>query len=517
MNKLKEEILSLLKESSSAPFLFVGSGFSKRYIGLPDWNGLLSVFAKNSKDYARLKSSAGSDLPLTAKLLGEDFHDRWWTEDKYEESRNLMGETMQNKTSALRFEISKYLLSLTESKSYLLTEEVSVLKNLNMDGIITTNWDNFLEGIFPDYTVYTGQNELLFSNSQGISEIYKIHGCVTKPESMVLTSDDYENFSSLNPYLASKLMTLFVEHPIIFIGYSLDDSNIRMLLHSISKVLDQEKLNKLSKNLIFLKRAKEAKPNISQSTLYFEDGNIPVTIIQTDNFLPVYEALLEVKRKIPVKYLRIFQEELYEIVRSTKPSERLYVVDEDKIGVGNNIEFIVGVGVAAERVGTFGYKGIKPIDVFEDLIFGNKNFFADKILNEYKTSIAVGSTYIPTFKYLNELHISNSDDYSALDINLEKHLPKTGPIFYQDKSYKITNERRALGLTAQAIIDNFESNEAVKHLVFLSEKDFDLDAVLSFLKINFKKLKSENSNYSTCFRKLSCLYDWRKYGEWYKS
>lgn len=517
MNKLKEEILSLLKESSSAPFLFVGSGFSKRYIGLPDWNGLLSFFAKNSKDYARLKSSAGSDLPLTAKLLGEDFHDRWWTEDKYEESRNLMGESMKNKTSALRFEISKYLLSLTESKNYLLTEEVSALKNLNMDGIITTNWDNFLEVIFPDYTVYTGQNELLFSNSQGISEIYKIHGCVTKPESLVLTNDDYENFSSLNPYLASKLMTLFVEHPIIFIGYSLDDPNIRTLLHSISKVLNQEKQDKLSKNLIFLKRAKESKPNISQSTLYFEDGNIPVTIIQTDNFLPVYEALLEVKRKIPVKYLRIFQEELYEIVRSTEPSERLYVVDEDKIGVGNNIEFIVGVGVAAERVETVGYKGIKPIDVFEDLIFGNKKFIAERILKEYKASIAVGVTYIPVFKYLKDLHILNNDDYSALGVNLEKHLPKLGAIFYQEKSYKITNERRALGLSAQAVIDKFEPHEAVKHLVFLSKIDFDLNIVLEFLNSNFNNLKSEYSKYSTCFRKLACLYDWRKYGEWYES
>ncbi len=259
MNDLKKQTISLLSTSSSAPFLFVGSGFSKRYIGLPDWNGLLSVFAKNPKDYARLKSSAGSDLPLTAKLLGEEFHDRWWTENEYEESRNLMGETMQNKTSAIRFEISKYLLNLTKSKDYFLKEEVAILSTLNVDGIITTNWDDFLERILPEYTVYTGQNELLFSNSQGISEIYKIHGCAKKPESLVLTSDDYDNFNNLNPYLASKLMTLFVEHPIIFIGYSLDDSNIRTLLHSISKVLNQEKLNKLSRNLIFLKRSKGAK------------------------------------------------------------------------------------------------------------------------------------------------------------------------------------------------------------------------------------------------------------------
>lgn len=337
-----------------------------------------------------------------------------------------------------------------------------------------------------------------------------------KPESLVLTSDDYHNFNHLNPYLASKLMTLFVEHPIIFIGYSLDDSNIRTLLHSISKVLDQEKLNKLSRNLIFLKRSKGSKANISQSVLYFDDGNIPVTIIQSDDFMPVYEALSEVKRKIPVKYLRIFQEELYEIVKSTEPSERLFVVDEDKIGVGNDIEFIVGMGVAAERVGAFGYKGIKPIDVFEDLIFGEKRFFASKILKEYKNSIAVGVTYIPIFKYLKDLSINNIEEYIALKINLDKHFPKTGEDFYQEKSYKITNERRALGLNAEEIIEKFPSHEAAKHLTFLRQEFFDLDIILSFLNKNFQNLKPECSKYPTYFRKLACLYDWRRYGNWYE-
>ncbi len=257
-------------------------------------------------------------------------------------------------------------------------------------------------------------------------------------------------------------------------------------------------------------------PSINQNILYFDGGNIPVTTIQSDDFMPVYEALSEIKRKIPVKYLRIFQKELYEIVKSTEPSERLFVVDEDKIGVGNNIEFIVGMGVAAERVSTFGYKGIKPIDVFEDLVFGKKRFVADKILKEYKTNIAVGVTYIPVFKYLKELSITNMDDYVKLKINLEKHFPATGLTFYQEKNYKLTNERRALGLSIKEIIEKFPCHEATKHLTFLPPELFDLDLILNFLDENFEKLKPEYSKYPTNFRKLACLYDWRKYGDWYK-
>ncbi|MDT1838087.1 SIR2 family protein, partial [Acinetobacter baumannii] len=81
------------------------------------------------------------------------------------------------------------------------------------------------------------QKELLFSNPQQIAEIYKIHGCASKPESLVLTNEDYIDFNARNPYLAAKLITLFVEHPIIFIGYRLSDPNIQGILRAIASCI----------------------------------------------------------------------------------------------------------------------------------------------------------------------------------------------------------------------------------------------------------------------------------------
>ncbi|WP_409070335.1 SIR2 family protein [Aliifodinibius sp. S!AR15-10] len=56
-------------------------------------------------------------------------------------------------------------------------EEVDALRRVTVDGIITTNWDTFLEKLFPDYTVYASQDEVLFSYQHAVAEIYKIHGC----------------------------------------------------------------------------------------------------------------------------------------------------------------------------------------------------------------------------------------------------------------------------------------------------------------------------------------------------
>jgi hypothetical protein len=135
--------------------------------------------------------------------------------------------------------------------------EIEALKNVVIEGIITTNWDTLLEQVFPDqFQKYIGQKELLFSTTQEVGEIYKIHGCCTDPDSLVLTDSDYRNFHKNNPYLAAKLLTIFIEHPVIFIGYSMSDENIQEILTSIT-CLSREHLDKLQDRLIFLQRKNE--------------------------------------------------------------------------------------------------------------------------------------------------------------------------------------------------------------------------------------------------------------------
>ena len=44
-NMNKDEFINILKNKKGAPFLFLGSGFSRHYLDTPQWDGILQMFA----------------------------------------------------------------------------------------------------------------------------------------------------------------------------------------------------------------------------------------------------------------------------------------------------------------------------------------------------------------------------------------------------------------------------------------------------------------------------------------
>ena len=116
-------------------------------------------------------------------------------------------------------------------------QRFSEISRHHISGIITTNYDSFLEDNCDGYKTYVGQNELIFSAIQGIAEIYKIHGSIENPETIVINEEDYDEFQNKAAYLTSKLLTIFMEYPIVFLGYSISDANILRILHEIVNCL----------------------------------------------------------------------------------------------------------------------------------------------------------------------------------------------------------------------------------------------------------------------------------------
>lgn len=245
---IESELAKILSESPSAPFLFIGSGFSRRYLNMPDWKGLLEIFSR--KPFAMYLGQANNNTPEAALALAKDFSKEWWN-DNEENSEIYNSPNWTNKIETpLKYEIAKYLQDYIISSNVMQNLELIELvnKNVVIDGIITTNWDLLLENIFPKLKVYVGKSDILFKHPQAVGEIFKIHGCCSDFNSLILSSNDYKDFNDKNPYLAAKLISIFLEKPVIFLGYSLSDENIKNILERIEKVIDSEdKITKLSK------------------------------------------------------------------------------------------------------------------------------------------------------------------------------------------------------------------------------------------------------------------------------
>ena len=139
--EIKDKLEQIIESRQGGPFLFIGSGFSRRYLGLEDWKELLSKFCVTGRPLEYYLAKANSIYPRAAKFLAEDFNEYWWNAEEYKKSVFSSKTTIVDNSSALRLEISNYLSSLDyaniQKPEYL--NEIELLSSLNVDGIITTN------------------------------------------------------------------------------------------------------------------------------------------------------------------------------------------------------------------------------------------------------------------------------------------------------------------------------------------------------------------------------------------
>lgn len=416
------DLNELIAGFSTTPFLFVGSGFSRRYYNLPDWSTLLRIFAQRLSDDGFIYNSYLSrarteqknqsfELPRTAELIMKDFDERWFADPSFRRLDAAHLKYVEQQQSPFKVEIAQYI----EENSRAVPEmqnELELLKRVSsksIAGIITTNYDCLLESETDEYRTYVGQEELVFSPIQGWAEIYKIHGSITNPESIVITESDYISFEENCPYLASKLMTIFMEYPIIFMGYSLSDPNVRMILESLVKCLSPQNLNKLQNRFVYVEWEKDRDDVlISDAAIAIGDKTIRMTRIVTDNFSAVFRSLEGKRATLPVKVFRLFKQEFYTYALTNQPTATLRVAGIDDQRVQND-ELVLAIGKAS----SFGLRGLRGLTaeewyrhiVLHDIV----EFTADDILDIAYPALSLSNGKLPLNMLLHEAKKSHDN------------------------------------------------------------------------------------------------------------
>lgn len=496
-----------------APFLFVGSGFTRHYYNTPDWKGLLEKFAP--KPFNFYTSQIGLNYPKIASKIAEDLTYAFWNDNRYDDDRDKYQDRVINNNSYFKLLISEHLkqesLKLGIPDEWM--EELNILREAPIDGIITTNWDDLIEQVFPHFNTYIGQEELLFNKSYNIGEIYKIHGCFKQPESLVLTQEDYDTFNSKYAYLSSKLLTIFVEHPVVFIGYSINDKNIQNIIKSLVCCLSQENINKLKYNMIFVEWTpdKTCETSVELSTFMLADGqgiSFPCIKICTHSFRPLYEAMCNFHRQIPANVLRLYKQNFYDIVYSEAPEKKLYVVRENDLDVCADIEFVCGYGVINQFHSAVGYTGIKAPDIFRDMLEIDNRYDPSSILTKTLPNLQGN---VPMYRYLRAIGIESDDTYHRNSLGINRKLKKGNDFKGYYKTQESANEI-INGRSLPELLSQLDKDKAICVIPYMDVSAIDLDVLRDFLYENLNNYLVRKNNYSSHYRKLACLYDWLKFG-----
>jgi hypothetical protein len=517
MPSFRDELLAHLKRFRSAPFLFVGAGISRRYLKLDGWEALLRRLASlTNRNFEYYYATADGDFPRIASLIAEELHPLWWSEKRFASHRSAFDNAkLRHPDSALKAEASLYLASsLSEvPTSGPLAKELDLLRHAVVDGIISTNFDPLLAHLFPDFRVFVGQERLLFSDAIGIAEIYKIHGSYEDPDSLVLTEADYARFHEHNPYLAAKLMTIFVEHPIVFLGYSLSDANIAAILHSIVSCLDSsDAVAKLGDRLIFVQWDESAtQPVMAPSVIRVEGNPIPVLTVTVPAFTEVYEALAKVERSFPAKLLRQLKTQVYELVLESDAKKRLHVMELTDDDDPSKLEVVFGVGAISQLRS---YVGLRREDLVNDLIDEGRSLNPVRVVQEALPSILAHPGNVPIFKYLREAGLLDQAgaliDSKSVDRKIANHVAQRAKRLGTTASWEKT--AKAAIKTApslDALIDQEPQRSVLQFIPTLAE-DLDAEALRRFL-ITCEDLCAVEFDRSQWI-KMACLYDWLRYG-----
>lgn len=210
------EVLATALERRRA-VLFVGAGISMA-VGLPSWQSLIEHLL--------------DDLGLERHVVDGMHGGYQMLAEYYRLTRGGIGPLRSWLDRNWRVDPEKIASS----------ELHRMIVELDFPVIYTTNYDRNLKTAFDvlkkPYAKISNAKEIA-SAGAGVTHIIKFHGDFDDDASLVLTETDFLNRLAFNSPLDIRFRADALGSTLLFVGYSMSDPNIRLLLHRIWQIWDE--------------------------------------------------------------------------------------------------------------------------------------------------------------------------------------------------------------------------------------------------------------------------------------
>lgn len=220
-----EPIDKLIKALSKPDtILFIGSGVSSD-ADLPSWSDLLTLFSEYCENLDKEVAAANEAI----------------SNGKYEFAAGLLDDQI---TTTERVEFFQTL----EAFKHAVPQEIhKLILSFGLDCYITTNYDTLIEDSIiqehPDKNVDVVLSHDIkklahIQTNTATNFVYKFHGDIANPESIVFTPNDYADLIHNNDIVKETLKTLMKSREVVMIGVGLNDRDVDLILEELKVLYD---------------------------------------------------------------------------------------------------------------------------------------------------------------------------------------------------------------------------------------------------------------------------------------